>query len=337
MSGLQQYNFDQELSPCRVAIAAQNLAALTGSLANGVYQNGNNGIGATLTFPALIVIMDGVTLRVGDSVLIMLNSGIENGIYICIQTGTSATILQRRNDFQSIEQMKAGQFVTIGAGTTMAGGSFTLIEPLPNAIGINPINFVNSIGSLSSTNLSTATPGQVTNFTSFTNDVVSVNDPTSILTALAGTLQLSGTTVINSAYGVRGVFFANPGAAPFLNTGPIAAVGGNLFLANATVNGGNIYALFGLMNQAVGTATDLTNMAGIAFINSTTDQIGQQVLLLGKANYLMNLRAVSGSYYVAAGVAAGSAGDPAKCNAPFVLKVKVDGVDNFIPAFISNA
>jgi len=337
MSGLQQYNFDQELSPCRVAIAAANLSSFTGSLANGVYRNGNNGIGATITFPALIVTMDGVVIQVGDSVLIMLNSGIENGIYICTQTGTAATILERRNDFQSIEQMKAGQFVTIGAGLNMGGGSFTLIEPLPRVIGVSPINFVNSIGSMTTTNLSTATPGQVTNFTSFMNDIVAVNDPTSILTALNGTLQLSGATVINSAYGVRGVFFANPGAAPFLNTGPISAVGGNLQLANATVNGGNIYALFGLMNQAVGTATDLTNMAGIAFINSTTDQIGQQILLQGKADYLMNMKTVLSSYYVAAGVGVGSAGDPTKCNAPFVLKVRVDGVDNFIPAFISNA
>lgn len=336
-NGLQQYTFEQSLTPCRVALQGVSLATLTGSLANGLYQNGNNGIGATITFPALVVTMDGIIIRKGDRVLFIFTMDVATGIYICTQTGTGATIFERAEDFQSAQQLKAGQFVTIGAGTSSSGASFTLVEPLPNTIGKDIIFFVNSIGSMTAVTLSIATPGQVTTFSTFMTDTVAVNDPTSILAATAGLLQLSGATVINSAYGTRGVVFALPGAAPFLNTGPIAAAGGQLLLSNATVNGANIYALFGFMNQAIGTPTDLSNMAGIAFINSTIDQIGQQILLTGKADYLLNMRSVLSSYYVAAGVGVGSAGDPTKCNAPFVLKCRVDGVDNFIPAFTTNA
>lgn len=39
---------------------------------------------------------------------------------------------------------------------------------------------------------------------------------------------------------------------------------------------------------------------------------------------------------VAAGVTAGSAGDPTKCNAPFVLQVLVGMTTYYIPAFTQN-
>jgi hypothetical protein len=109
----------------------------------GTYYNGplNNGVGATFTSASSTFTIDGLVVQVGDSVLLQNQANAQNcGIYICVEPN----ILQRRPDFQSVEQMRAGQFVTVGDGNAQAGSIYTLINPLPSLIGIDPINFVKS-------------------------------------------------------------------------------------------------------------------------------------------------------------------------------------------------
>jgi hypothetical protein len=122
----QQYNIYAGLSPCRV-VATTNQ---TGTYFNGML---NNGVGATLPSTGALTI-DSVAVVVGDSVaLINQTNGWENGIYICTVTGATgvSAVLQRRADFQSIEQLRAGQWTSIAAGTVSAGSMFVLVEPLP--------------------------------------------------------------------------------------------------------------------------------------------------------------------------------------------------------------
>jgi len=133
----QQYNVYDGLTACRL-VATSNQS--------GTYFNGqlNNGVGATFTYATGALTIDSVVVNVGDSIaFVAQTNGNENGLYICIQAGATgvSAVLQRRADFQCIEQLKIGQFCTIGAGTVSAGSEFVLVEPLPARFGIDSLVF----------------------------------------------------------------------------------------------------------------------------------------------------------------------------------------------------
>lgn len=124
-----------DLTPARVV----SLANVTGTYYNGP---NNNGVGATLTVAASSLTVDGVLLVKADRVLLAgQSSSYQNGIYIVSFIGT-VVVLQRAFDQQNIEQLKAGQFVAIGAGSTGAGSIYGLVEPLPQVIGVSAFNYV---------------------------------------------------------------------------------------------------------------------------------------------------------------------------------------------------
>jgi hypothetical protein len=131
--------FNPTLTPCRV-VSPGNLA--------GSYFNGqtNNGVGATLTSTtAGALVIDSVTLNMGDRVLLSFQTAdTQNGIYTVTNPGSASIswILTRAQDFQNIEQLQAGQYVSIAAGTVGGGGIWTLIEPLPEQFGLFPISFI---------------------------------------------------------------------------------------------------------------------------------------------------------------------------------------------------
>lgn len=124
-----------DLSPVRVA-ATSNVA--------GTYSNGpsNNGVGATLTIAASSLTVDSVVLRVGDRVLLQnQTTAYQNGIYV-VKLIASTVVLQRADDQQNIEQLKAGQFTIVGAGTVNQGAIYSLVEPLPQFIGVDTFFYV---------------------------------------------------------------------------------------------------------------------------------------------------------------------------------------------------
>ena len=126
-----------DLTPVRL-VALTNVA--------GTYNNGpsNNGVGATLTIAASSLTIDSVVCNVGDRVLLQnQTAAYQSGIYVVESIGATV-VLQRSFDMQSIGQLKAGQFALVGAGTVNAGSAFALIEPLPQAIGIDDMIFVSS-------------------------------------------------------------------------------------------------------------------------------------------------------------------------------------------------
>lgn len=125
------------ITPVRV-VATTNVA--------GSYSNGpsNNGVGATLTVAASSLTIDSVVVRVGDRVLLQnQTTAYQNGIYV-VKAIASTVLLQRSDDMQNIEQLKAGQFTMVGAGTVEQGAAFTLVEPLPQFIGVDDILWVAS-------------------------------------------------------------------------------------------------------------------------------------------------------------------------------------------------
>lgn len=128
-----QYSYSQQLLSARL-VSTANIA---GSYING---NLNNGVGATLTVASLSSI-DSVTLLVNDRVLLVAQTNAnENGIYIVNSVGTNA-VLERAEDFQNIEQIKPGQYLTVSAGTANAGAVYVVVEPLPGQLGIDDLNF----------------------------------------------------------------------------------------------------------------------------------------------------------------------------------------------------
>lgn len=132
-----QYSFNGALTPARlVAVSNQS----------GTYFNGtlNNGVGATFTYATGALTIDSVTVNVGDRIVFAAQTAaLQNGIYVCTQAGATgiSAILERAEDFQDIEQMKAGQYISVGAGTAQAGATYTLIEPLPSSLGVSNLSF----------------------------------------------------------------------------------------------------------------------------------------------------------------------------------------------------
>jgi len=110
---------------------------------SGTYNNGpsNNGVGATLTIAASSLTIDSVLCVEGDRVLLQTQTNTyEQGIYIVKDIG-STVVLERSFDLQSIGQFKPGLYVAVGAGSVNAGNFYTLVEPLPNFIGVDAIVF----------------------------------------------------------------------------------------------------------------------------------------------------------------------------------------------------
>lgn len=134
---LQQFNIYPGLSPVRVVATANQ----TGTYINGPV---DNGVKATFTYATGALVIDGVTVEVGDSVLLVGQTAAnQNGIYICTvqgQTGVAA-VLTRRDDFQNIEQIRTGQYVSVSAGTAAAGSLYIVVEPLPARFGIDDLQF----------------------------------------------------------------------------------------------------------------------------------------------------------------------------------------------------
>ena len=123
--------------------------ATTAALAANTYNNGASGVGATLTGNvngALSV--DGVAAVIGNRILVKDEvTQANNGVYTVTQVGSGAAvyILTRATDFDSagsgVDQIDAGDFFLVTAGTTLANTSFVQQTPLPIVVGTTAIVF----------------------------------------------------------------------------------------------------------------------------------------------------------------------------------------------------
>jgi len=126
--------FSPWLTPVRL-VSTSNIS--------GTYYNGqnNNGVGATLTVAASSLTIDSVVVQVGDRLLLQTQTNTyEQGLYV-VKSIDTTVVLQRADDQQSIDQLKAGEYVSVGAGSVNAGNFYTLVEPLPQFIGVDEIVF----------------------------------------------------------------------------------------------------------------------------------------------------------------------------------------------------
>lgn len=121
------------------------VANLTATYSNGPT---NNGVGATLTFATGTLTIDSVLTALNDRILVAGQTlAYQNGVYYVSQAGATgvAAILTRVGDMQCIEQIRRGRFVPVGAGTLRGGSIYSIVEPLPAAIGAPLVSGANNI------------------------------------------------------------------------------------------------------------------------------------------------------------------------------------------------
>ncbi len=232
--------FSPWLTPVRL-VSVANIA--------GTYNNGpsNNGVGATLTIAASSLTIDSVVCQVGDRVLLQTQTNTyEQGIYV-VRAIASTVILERSDDQQNIEQMKAGEYVAVGAGSVRAGNFYTLVEPLPQFIGIDAIVF-NADPSAGGVSFSggASTANALAVFSDTAGNIKAASTASTFGQSLAVTGALSATTtvsslggsVISGASGTAGTFTAFPATAA--NGTMIIAAGNAGGAFNTTITSGTI-------------------------------------------------------------------------------------------------
>jgi phage-related tail fiber protein len=90
------------------------------------------------------LIVDGVTLSVGDRVLVTAQAtGSQNGIYIVQSTGTGNNgAWIRASDANATGDLEAGTIVMVTDGSTYADTSWKLITDDPIVIGTSALTFL---------------------------------------------------------------------------------------------------------------------------------------------------------------------------------------------------
>ena len=123
--------------------------ATTAPLPSCTYNNGVSGVGATLTGTINAALSIDSTLVAATNRVLVKNevAGEHNGVYVVTQTGNGSTpfILTRATDFDTpgtgVNQIDAGDFFLITAGSTNANTSWVQQTPLPVIVGTTPIVF----------------------------------------------------------------------------------------------------------------------------------------------------------------------------------------------------
>jgi hypothetical protein len=125
--------------------------ATTTALAAYTYNNGASGVGATITANANGALSIDSVLTVGGNRVLVKNETSTNepynGVYTVTQVGSAGTpfILTRATDFDTpgggVDQIDAGDFFLITAGTVNANTSWVQQTPLPITVGTTGIVF----------------------------------------------------------------------------------------------------------------------------------------------------------------------------------------------------
>lgn len=106
------------------SVQAATTAAITGSV---TYNNGTNGVGATLTTDTPINTIDGYSLTNGDRILIKNQAtSAHNGIYV----RTSSTVFTRAADFNTAGEIQSGDFLFVSNGTV--NGKTGYVNTIPS-------------------------------------------------------------------------------------------------------------------------------------------------------------------------------------------------------------
>lgn len=287
------------LSPWLTPVRLASIANIAGTYYNGP---ANDGVGATLTIAASSLTIDSVVCAVGDRVLLQTQTATnETGIYVVKSIG-STVVLQRASDQQHREQFKAGQYVSVGAGSLRAGNIYSNVEPLPNVIGIDAlvINADPSAGAVIFSGGASANNALAV----FSDTAGNVKAQTTTATLGFGLTAATGNITATAGNLVAG----SSGAAGTVSSFPATAANGSLILA--AVNAGGAFNTT-ISNTTMGQSTVMTipnvvAATGQFLVKTAAFVSGNLPMASGTAGLMIDsgLPAVKGLQYAAVAISA---------------------------------
>ena len=205
-----------------------------------VYDNGTAGVGATLTISGdTLTVIDGVTLTVGDRIVIKDEASLpNNGIY----TYTSTTVLTRATDFDTPVEMAGGDFVFIQQGTTLNDTGFVMTDPVVT-VGTSDVTFVQFSGAGSFT----AGAGLTLTGTEFSVNTDNLTTDISGGNVVVKTSAQFTTPDIGAATGTSLTATGNVAGGNLTTGGVVSAVG--------NITGGNVAGTTGTFTDIGGSLT----------------------------------------------------------------------------------
>lgn len=144
----------QQLQAAVLNAHAACFVSTTANLAGYVYANGASGVGATLTaggFGAFTA--DGESPTVNARIFVPFQTaGAENGIYVLstVGDGGTAAVLTRASDFDTADEINAGDTVSVVAGTLYGGTTWMMTQTAAITVGTTDITWqqINNTGAL---------------------------------------------------------------------------------------------------------------------------------------------------------------------------------------------
>jgi hypothetical protein len=230
--------------------------ASTAALAAYTYNNGTGGVGATITANTNgALTLDSVAAATTNRVLIKNEVGGNapyNGVYVVTQTGSGAApfILTRATDFDTagsgVNQIDAGDFFLVTAGTTQANTSWVQQTELPITVGTTDIVFTQfgssatytagtgltltgTVFSITNTGVTAATYGSASSV-----PVIAINAQGQATSATSTNIAIAGSQITSGSVAIaQGGTGQTTASAAFNALSPITSTG-DLIIGNGT-------------------------------------------------------------------------------------------------------